>query len=127
MEYPSELHPLHNDYPLAPESLMVSEKMLSPYQKQLLQDLGHQYWPCRKLVPNLMNKKKYVTHYRNLQYYVKQGLVITNLSRVISFRQSAWMAGYISLNTELRKKAKPDLEKEFYKPMNNSVYGIQSR
>ena len=123
MDYPSELHRLHNDYPLAPEPLTVTEKSLSPYQKQLLEHLGHQYYPCRKLIPNLMNKRNYVTHYRNLQYYVKQGLVITNLSRVVSFRQSAWMSGYISLNTELRKKAKTDLEKEFYKLMNNSVYG----
>ena len=67
LEYPEELHDLHNDYPLAPESFAISAKLHSPYAKDLLQKLGRK--PCRetmKLVPNLFAKRNYVVHYRNL-------------------------------------------------------------
>ena len=45
------------------------------------------------------------------------------MHRVIEFNQSRWMKPYVDLNTELRKKATDDFEKDFYNIMNNSVYG----
>ena len=76
-----------------------------------------------KLVPNLMDKEKYVVHYKNLEFYVKMGLKVKKIHRVLEFDEKPWMEPYIRLNTEFRKKAKTGFEKDFYKLMNNSVFG----
>ena len=76
-----------------------------------------------KLVPNLMDKKKYVVHYTNLLLYLSLGMKLRKIHRVLEFDEKPWMEPYIRLNTELRKKAKSAFEKDFYKLMNNSVFG----
>ncbi len=121
LEYPAELHNTHNDYPLAPESIEVQDEWLSPYQRQLLGD--NKLQKIKKLVPNLRNKTKYVVHYRNLQLYLSLGMRLTKIHRILGFDQSPWMEPYIRMNTELRKQATCDFEKDLYKLMNNSVFG----
>ena len=103
LEYSKELHDLHNEYPLAPERLMINK--------------------VEKLIPNLNDKKRYVIHYESLKQYESLGLKITHIHRGIKFEESDWMKQYIDLNTNLRAKAKNDFEKDFFKLMNNSVYG----
>lgn len=103
MEYPKELHDLHNDYPLAPESITLNK--------------------VNKLVPNLNDKKNYVIHYENLKLYERLGLKITNIHRGIRFEESDWLKRYIDLNTSLRTEATTEFEKDFFKLMNNSVFG----
>lgn len=76
-----------------------------------------------KLVPNLNNKKNYITHIRNLQCYLKNGLILTKVHRVAQFHQSAFMKPYINLNTAQRVIATNDSDKDFFKLMNNSVFG----
>ena len=66
LEYPSELHDFHNDYPLAPEKLEISQKMLSKYCSDIADKYGIKIGGVNKLVPNLRNKEIYVVHYRNL-------------------------------------------------------------
>ena len=121
-EYPHELHDLHKDYPLAPERLQIEENLLSDYQRHLLQDEGFSK-PPPKLVPNLRNKMNYVIHYRNLKLYLELGLRLTNVHRVLSFDQSPWLKNYINFNTRQRTAAKNDFEKDFFKLMNNAVFG----
>ncbi|XP_033761654.1 uncharacterized protein LOC117343421 [Pecten maximus] len=123
LEYPSDLHDLHNDYPLAPERIQVTADMLSPYASKLLEDLELKGTSTRKLVPNLNPKTKYILHYRNLKQYLSLGMKLTKVHQVLSFQQSPWLKTYIDFNTERRKKAKNDFEKDFYKLMNNSVFG----
>ena len=121
LEYPSQLHTAHNDYPLAPEKLKVKAEWMSPYQMDLIRQLNVAGTEVEKLVPNLRPKARYVLHYRNLQLYLSLGLRLSKTYKVLKFRQSPWMAPYIAKNTELRKLAKNDFEKDFFKLMNNAV------
>ena len=123
--YDEDLHELHNDYPLAPEKMTVDESYYSDQQKYILEKLD--YKPCKssKLIPNLKNKDNYVCHYRNLKFYVEQGLIIdrTKPIKILQFNQKPFMKEYIDFNTEKRSKSKNDFEKDFYKLMSNAVFG----
>ena len=76
-----------------------------------------------KLVANLHDKTEYVIHIRNLKQALNHRLVLKNVRRVMKFNQNAWLKPYIDMNTDLRKKAKNDFEKDFFKLMNNAVFG----
>ena len=76
-----------------------------------------------KLIPNLYDNKKYIVHIRALKQAIDHGLLLKKIHRCIRFRQSPWMKEYIDFNTRLRTSAKNDFEKDFYKLMNNSVFG----
>ena len=67
LEYPQELHDIHNDYPLAPEKVYITKEWLSDYCLQIASVHNITTGTVKKLVPNLMNKNNYVIHYRNLQ------------------------------------------------------------
>ena len=121
LEYPDELHELHNDYPLAPEKLAVSSDMLLGYCKKIADKYQIKVGDVKKLIPNLGNKTKYVVHYRNLQLYLSLGMKLTKIHRVLKFKQSDWMKKYIDFNTEKRKYAANDFEKDFFKLFINSV------
>ena len=105
LEYPEELHDLHNDYPLAAERLQTTKN------------------EPPKLIPNLQNKTKYVCHYRLLQYYLRHGLRLKTVHRIIVFEQEKFMEPYIMKNTKLRTVATEASEKDFFKLMNNSCFG----
>ena len=77
LEYPEELHDLHNDYPLGPEKVKVANNMLSKYCKNIADKYGISTALVQKLIPTLSNKKKYVLHYRNLQLYIDLGLKVS--------------------------------------------------
>ena len=123
LEYPVKLHNAHNNYPLAPEHIAVTEDMLSPYCKQIQEKFQMSTGLVKKLIPNLMDKTKYVLHYRNLQLYAKLGLKIKKVHRALEFNQSPWLEQYISFNTAKRTVAKNDFEKDFFKLINNLVFG----
>ena len=76
-----------------------------------------------KLVPNLRDKKNYVIHIRVLDQALKHGLVLERIHRVTEFNQYPWMKTYIDFNTKLRTAATNDFEKDFFKLMNNAVFG----
>ena len=77
---------------------------------------------CKKLVYNLFDKKKYVAHINTLKQALNHGLKLEKIHRVIEFNQKAWLKPYIDMNTELRKEAKNDFEKDLFRLMNNSVF-----
>ena len=101
--YPSKLHDYHNDLPFMCRRMVIGG--------------------VEKLVPNLYYKKRYVIHIRALDQALKHGLVLERIHRAIESRQSAWMKEYIDFNTRLRTAAANNCEKDFYKLMNNSVFG----
>ena len=79
---------------------------------------------CKKLICNLFNEKKYVTHINSLKQALNHGLKFKKIHRVIEFNQKKkWLKPYIDMNTELRKVSKNDFEKDLFKLMNNSVFG----
>ena len=78
---------------------------------------------CNKLVCNLYDKKNYVVHIKSLEQALSHGLILKKIHRVIQFNQEAWLKPYIDMNTELRKQAENDFEKDFFKLMNNAVFG----
>ena len=123
LEYPKQLHDLHNDYPLAAERVCVTKDMLSGYCKKIKEKYNISIGQVHKLIPTLNNKEKYVLHYRNLQLYLDLGLNVTKVHRVLEFDQRPWLKQYIDFNTEKRKNAKNAFEKDFFKLMNNSVFG----
>jgi hypothetical protein len=123
LEYPKSLHDLHNDYPLAPERM---EAELSPYMKVQSEELNHKVIKGQKLIANLKDKNDYTVHGAILQLYLDLGLKIKEIKYVISFDQSKWLKKYIDFNSEKRaiaKQNKNDFEVNFFKLMNNSVYG----
>ena len=123
LEYPKELHDLHNDYPLAAERVCVNNNMLSKYCKRIAAKYNISTGLVHKLIPTLSNKEKYVLHYRNLQLYLDLGLKINKVHRVLEFNQSPWLKQYINFNTKKRTQAKNSFEKDFFKLTNNSVFG----
>ena len=103
LKYPWELHDLYNDFPLAPESLVLNR------------------FP--KLTQNLKNKERVVLHGENLKLFLSLGMRLKKIHRGISFREETFMKPYIEKNTQLRMKGKNPFEKDFFKLMNNSVFG----
>ena len=103
LDYPKSLWDSHNDYPLAPEKIKVDK--------------------IDKLICSFLPKKHYVVHYKNLKQYLEEGMILKKVHRGIKFKQSPWMEPYIRKNTDLRKEAKNAFEKDFFKLMNNSVFG----
>ena len=100
LEYSEELHELHNDFPLAPEKLTVSNDMLSKYCKKIGDKYEIKVGHVQKLIPNLGNKTNYVVHYRNFELYLSLGMKLTKIHRVLQFKQSDWMKKYIDFNTK---------------------------
>ena len=103
VKYPKKLHDLHSDLSFLPKRMKIDK--------------------CKKLVCNLRNKKKYVVHIRSLKQALNYGLKLKKIHRIIEFNQEAWLKIYIDMNTELIKIAKNDFEKDFFKLMNNAVFG----
>ena len=103
VKYPKRLHKLHSDLPFLSERIKIDR--------------------CIKLVCNLSNKKKYITHINSLKQALNHGLKFKKIHRVIEFNQKEWLKPYTDMNTELRKAAKNYFEKDLFKLMNNSVLG----
>ena len=123
VEYPPELHDEHNELPFLVETLQITDNMLSPFQKELKALLGLKSNNVTKLVANLHDKKNYIAHKRLLEQAQNHGLIITKVHKYLIFNEDKWMEPYIIKNTELRKLAKTEFEKSFFKLMNNAVYG----
>ena len=104
LTYPEELHDLHNDYPLCPERVECDKGV-------------------KKLIPNLRDKNNYVVHYKTLMQYLNLGMELKKIHRGIKFVECDFLKPYIDMNTNLRTQAKNNFEKDFFKLMNNSVFG----
>ena len=102
-EYPKKIFNLLSDLPF-----LVERKKI---------------YKCNKLVCNIHDKDNYVAHIRPLKEALNHELILKKVHRVIQFNQKAWLKPYIDMNTKLRTEAKNDFEKDFFKLMNNAVFG----
>lgn len=99
IEYPHYLHEEHNALPFLAERIN------------------------EKLCLSLKNKKNYFVHIRNLKQAMENGLLLVKIHKIMEFSQSYWLKEYIDKNTNLRKEATTESSKDFYKLMNNAVFG----
>ena len=134
LEYPPEKHFEHNSFPLAPHRLEINYQMLSEHSKEYLANVrqsegkgkrqtGKRTYKSTKLVPTLHDRKYYVCHYRALKLYLKHGMKLKKVHRVVKFRQKQFLRAYVERMTEKRKKATSSFGKALYKLAINSIYG----
>ena len=126
LEYPQECKDEHFDYPLAPEIMNITTGRLSDVQKQIYKANDNNNEPkdekTNKLILNVMDKQNYVLHIDILKFILfKQGLKIKKINTVTEFRHKQWLKPWIDFNTEKRKEATSDFEKDTYKYTNNAV------
>lgn len=105
LEYPQELHDIHNDYPLCAEHMEIG-------------DAKH-----KKLLLNLHDKKNYVLHYRTLKFALASGMKLKKIHKVLQFKQSKWLKPYIDLNTIERTNATNDFDQNLFKLASNAIFG----
>ena len=103
VQYLEKSHELHINLPFLPERMKIEK--------------------VEKLVANLYDKFEYVIRIRDLKQALNHRLILKKVHKVIKFNQKAWLKPYIDMNTDLRKKGKNDFEKDFFKSMNNGVFG----
>lgn len=120
LSVPDELHDYFNDYPLAPECTSFAP---SPAMEALRSNIGGSSAQVDKLIPNLAPKTKYVLHYRNLQLYLRLGMRLGAVHRVLSFKQEPYLKAYIDFNTSKRAASTNDFEKDLFKLFNNAIFG----
>ena len=103
VEYPVDVKIKHKDLAFLPEKRKINN--------------------TNKLITTLEDKKNYIVHIKALKQALNHGLKLAKVNRVIEFKQKPWMTKYIDKNTKLRKEAKNEAEKNFFKLMNNAVFG----
>ena len=103
VDIPEELHDKFNDFPPLPEKIKIDNVL--------------------KLVPNLWNKRKIVVHRKALKQALDLGCVLKKIWRGVKFREEPWLKEFIEINVKLRQEAKNTFEKNFFKLMNNAVFG----
>ena len=104
VDIPEELHDKFNDYPPLPEKVKVGGNV-------------------SKLIPNLWNKRKMIVHNKILKQALSLGCKLVKVWRGLEFEEKAWLKTFIETNSSLRQKAKNTFEKNFFKLMNNAVFG----
>ena len=103
VKYPKKLHDIYSDLPFLPKRMKIDK--------------------CKKLVCSLSNKNRYVIHIKSLKQALNHGLKLTKIHRIIEFNQEAWLEPYIETNTELRKLEDNPFDEDFFKLINNAVFG----
>jgi len=129
LNYPRAIHDLTQDFPLAPESGMITEDMFTPFMREQwarrceFRSGSTEYKPEKKLLMSCKDKKEYVVHFKLLKFYLKMGLRITKIHSVVKFRQTEIFKKYIDDNSARRQAATDDFTKDLYKLLNNALYG----
>ena len=120
LTYPDKIKQKTKNFPFPPVNKKTNPYDFSDYLKTIKPDTCTQ---TKKLICDWSDKKKYLVHYRMLNFYVRHGMIVEKVHSVISFKQSNWLEKYINFNTQKRNQALNDFEKDFYKILNNAFKG----
>lgn len=131
LEYPDELHRSHSSFPLAPEHFDITDDMLSPYARHCRDVLTSGEGECRvpkfrketKLAATFRDREKYVVHYKCLSLYLRLGMKLKKVRRVMRFKQSSWIRGYVERMTKKRREASSKFEQQLFKDFVNHIFG----
>lgn len=118
LSIPESLHDYFNNYVPCPDNMVIEKEYVADWMKA-----DYKQSKIKKLCCSFLDKKDYVVNYRYLKLALSLGVELVKVSQVLEYTQKDFMKPYIILNTEMRQKAKNGFEKDFYKLMNNSVYG----
>ena len=105
LEFPIELHDKFAELVPAPENITPEGSKV------------------QKLTPNLLPRKGYVCHIKNLRLYVELGVKLVRICKRVKFEERLWLKSYIDMNTKLRAAATNDADKDMFKLLNNAVFG----
>ena len=81
-------------------------------------------------MPNLFDKEKHVIHHENLKPYLRLGLKLKKIHRILEFNQSQWLKPCMEFNTQKRIEAEKNNDKDgkaLYKLMNDAIYEKNNR
>ncbi len=124
LTYPKDLHMAHNSFPLAPETVNISWSDLSIYSRNCKEAMGQATrHSAKKLTATFNPRKKYLVHGENLKYYLRKGLRLDKIHRIIKFKQSRFIQPFIEKCTRMRSQAATKAEQDLWKLICNSLYG----
>ena len=123
LEYPEDLHDKHADFPLISNKEGIDPLELGSFQTEIRNTLKLPAPQSSKLRQTFHPKQNYVVHYRNLKFFVHNGIKVTKKHQVVKFHQSKWLSKNIQLNTQKRQEASSKFDQDFYKLMSNSTFG----
>ncbi len=124
LEIPDSLHDMFNGYPPVASREQIKDDMLSDVTKRIRDKIGMNYRTnTSRLVQTLYPKERYVCHYAILKYFIRLGIKVTKIHKILEFNQEAYMRDYVDHQSEMRKHAKSAVEVNLRKALINILYG----
>ena len=118
--YPDSIKYKSKNFPFCPENKKINPDNFTEYMKE---HVPNPFRPTSKLICDQTNKEYYIVHYRNLKFYMRMGMIIKKVHRIVSFDQSPWLQAYIDYNTQKRAQADSDFIKDYHKNLICSFFG----
>ena len=118
--YPDNIKYKSKNFPYCPENKTINPVNYTEYMNEH-EPKPHR--PTSKLICDQTNKEYYIVRYRNLKFYLRMGMIIKKVHRIVSFDQSPWLSKYIDYNTQKRAQADSDFMKDYHKNLICSFFG----
>ena len=99
------MHDIHNDFPLWPQRMAITAPMLCEKPVAVRRNYAiARSSGTSNLIPNVLTNQKNSVHYLNLKFYIKHGMKISKIHRVLNFKQSRSVQQYIEQHQQLRAR-----------------------
>ena len=117
--------------------IIEKKKVIDFYERSTYELLEHyeliyekvkSYMPTKKARATLFKKKCFSMYLEHLAIVIKRlGLTVTKIHKHVTFEQQRFKKDFIIKNQVSRQHAKNNIEKDFYKLLNNSNFGYDCR